>query len=179
MWFYLKMINSYMDRLNLDVIDDRAMDKIDNYLTVFEKLINKVELLSIYNERFKVAIENDYNVVYKNIEGRWSVERLLENSKKFVAFFKEFIDREYTKKTSLLESKQNNILFFISVLQLIALIGVWNDYNSLLNENNVPKDGLIIELFGSWDNLELFNSLFPLSFIVIIIFMIVYIFKKR
>ena len=61
----------------------------------------------------------------------------------------------------------------------MALISVWNDYVSLLDDESKDKADEIIPLFGNSNNFEQFNLYLPLSFAMIIIIMIYYVFFTK
>ena len=83
------------------------------------------------------------------------------------------------KKISRAQKRQNNILFVISLIQIIALVSVWNDYLSLLNESSIQNADELISLFNGIDNLMMFNGLMPLGLSSIVIISLLYIaFKK-
>ena len=169
MWFYLNGINEIMEKLNNEIIGDDTLKNLESQNRFIDTLIHKVEILSLHNANFKTAIEIDNERVYRQIGPKWNVEQLLRTSNRYIAFFKDYLQRIYTRKTSRTEHKQNVILAFISILQLIALISVWNDYIALLNEENLDKANELLFLFSRYEYLRYFNIFSPVLIALIII----------
>ena len=104
---------------------------------------------------------------------------MIKTSNEYVVYFKDYLARIYTKKSSKMEQRQNKILLFITLFQFIALLSVWNDYLNLLSVEFLEKAKGILPLFGSESNLEAFNIYLPIIFFIIILCMFFYIFKNK
>lgn len=179
LWFYLsKQINHILEKFNDDIIFDESNKNIAKYNENINLLINKVEIMGIYHQKFKLSLESDCDI-FESIQQRWNIENMLSSSNSYILFFKDYLNRLYNKKTTKIEQKQNKLLFFISIFQFVALISVWNDYVSLLDDESKDKADEIIPLFGNSNNFEQFNLYLPLSFAMIIIIMIYYVFFTK
>lgn len=179
LWFYLsKQINLVLEKYNDNILNDDSISKVTEYSDKIDLIINKVEILNIFNQKFKLSIESDSQIYYM-IENRWNIEDMIKGSNEYIKFFKDYLSRLYTKKTSKIEQRQNKILLFITLFQFIALLSVWNDYLSLLDDGLKEKVDEILPLFGSYNNLEFFNLYLPIGFLGIILLMIFYIFRNK
>ncbi len=179
LWFYLsKQINLVLEKYYDTLLYDDSITKITEYSTKIDLVINKIELLNIFHQKFKLAIESDCEIYYL-IEKRWNIENMIHSSNNYIRFFQDYLNRIYTRKTSKTEQRQNKILLFLALFQFIALISVWNDYLSLLDDDLAKKADEIIPLFGSYRMLENINLYLPLGFIVAILFMILYIYRYK
>jgi len=179
LWFYLsKQINLILEKYNDDILYDDSISKITQYNDKMDLIINKVEILNIFNQKFKLSIEADSKIYY-SIENKWNIENMIHGSNKYIQFFKDYLNRLYIKKTSKLEQRQNKILLFITLFQFIALLSVWNDYLSLLDDSWKEKASKIIPLFKNYHNFEIFNYYLPMGFITVILLMLIYIYQKK
>ena len=174
MWFLLERYNHFMNEINLQLMQNDSIKNLQKYTQVIHFMINKIELLHLHDNNFKHSIEIDYQTIYKNNEERWSLPSLLLSAQRYVNFFKDYLDRIFRQKNDLSQKKQNNILLSISILQLVALISVWNDYLSLLNEENMNKSGKILQYFESTKELVTFNFFTPVYIFGVIILILVY-----
>lgn len=179
MWFYLKQINIVLEEQYNQIMDNDSFKNISFYTNTIDNLINKIELLVIHNEKFKLALEIDNEKIYSKIQVNWNIENMLLSSNRYINYFKDYLSRIYNKKTSIREQKQNKILLFISIFQFVALISVWTDYLSIIDKETTLKADKIIDLFGSNSNFEIFNLYLPIFFGIIIISMIFYIYKHK
>nr|WP_314468511.1 hypothetical protein [uncultured Campylobacter sp.] len=179
LWFYLsKQINLILESYNDDILKDNSISRIVEYGDKIDVVINKIENLNIFNQKFKLSIEGDCKIYYE-IEDRWNIENMIKSSNEYVAFFKDYLSRLYIKKSSKMDQRQNKILLFITLFQFIALLSVWNDYLALLNDELQKKAKGILPLFGSYENLGIFNLYLPIVFFVIILSMFIYIYRRK
>ena len=179
LWFYLsKQINLILEFYNDNILKDNSISKISEYSDKIDAIINKIENLNIFNQKFKLSIEAD-SKIYHAIEEKWNIENMIKTSNEYVVYFKDYLARIYTKKSSKMEQRQNKILLFITLFQFIALLSVWNDYLNLLSVEFLEKAKGILPLFGSESNLEAFNIYLPIIFFIIILYMFFYIFKNK
>ena len=179
LWFYLsKQINLILEFYNDNILKDNSISKISEYSDKIDAIINKIENLNIFNQKFKLSIEAD-SKIYHAIEEKWNIENMIKTSNEYVVYFKDYLARIYTKKSSKMEQRQNKILLFITLFQFIALLSVWNDYLNLLSVEFLQKAKGILPLFGSESNLEAFNIYLPIIFFIIILCMFFYIFKNK
>ena len=179
LWFYLsKQINLILEFYNDNILKNNSISKISEYSDKIDAIINKIENLNIFNQKFKLSIEAD-SKIYHAIEEKWNIENMIKTSNEYVVYFKDYLARIYTKKSSKMEQRQNKILLFITLFQFIALLSVWNDYLNLLSVEFLEKAKGILPLFGSESNLEAFNIYLPIIFFIIILCMFFYIFKNK
>ena len=160
-WFLLRRYNKLMNEINLELMQKDSLKSLQEYAKIIHTMINKIELLSLHDNNFKHTIEIDYKTIYSDNEQRWSMLELLSSSRQYINFFKDYLDRLFSQKNELFQKKQNYILLFISLIQLVALISVWTDYLSILNKNNLTIDGRVLSIFSNTDNLLSFNVYLP------------------
>jgi hypothetical protein len=179
MWFLVERYNKIMNEINKYLMQTDSLKNLQEYSKSIHTMINKIELLSLHDMNFKHSIEVDIDIYEKN-EKRWSIAKLLEGSKQYVSFFKDYLDRLFNQKNALYQKKMNFILLGISFLQLLALVSVWNDYLATLNKKNLDIDTRLLHLFGNTtDNLLTFNLFVPLGLIVIMVGFTIYLWKHR
>ncbi len=182
MWYLLKRINVILEMTNEELIYKESLSDIKETHDKIESLINKVEVLVLHNENFKFSIESDNKNIYSKIQDSWNIEGLLKNTTEYIIYFKQYLDRIHKKVTERINSRQNKILFFISILQVITLISVWGDFLTITSEHgaSVSYAKEIINIFGKVEVLRLFNFyLVPVILLAIIILSLVYIFSDR
>lgn len=179
MWFLVERYNKLMNKINLDLMQDDSVKILNKYSKIINAMINKIELLNLHDKNFKHSIEADYQNIYKANERQWAIEELLESSKQYINFFKDYLDRLFQQKNELYQKRQNLILLAISILQLVALISVWTDYLALLDQNNLNLDSRFLNLFGNLDTLITFNLYTPVYFLFIIMTISYYLWQKR
>jgi len=178
LWFYLsKEINPLLEKFHDKVTNNNVNLKgINQLIYNTHTLVHKVEILDLFNQKFKTAIEIDKNL-YSLIEHKWNIENMLKSSNKYTSSFKEYLNFLYNNKLSKINKKQNNILLFITLLQIITLISVWNDYLSLLDINS-PKIINNLSIFGNIKDLILFNKFLPVM-LIMSIFIVLFFYKRK
>ncbi len=179
MWFIIDFFNAMLDSLNIQVIE-RKNKKLEKVSDIIYEVINKVQLLNIHNERFSSAIEIDNTLIYKKIESKWNILINLQTLKDYILIFKDYLERLFSNKMAIVQRKQNKILFAISFLQIAALISVWNDYLSLLDESSIKNvDEILFLFFGEQENLVKFNEFIPLVLLLFTIVALIYLVIKK
>ncbi|HHX59845.1 MAG TPA: hypothetical protein GX707_03760 [Epulopiscium sp.] len=164
MFIYLSVLYKLMETLNGEILTSNSGKIITEQNNLIDDIINKTQTICIFNENFKMAIESDNENIYCKIEKYWNLEKSLEGTERYVDNFKNYLDRLYLKMNAKNDNKQNNILFFISMLQLVALMSVWNDYMAIVSIENTDSEGVLVLLFGSVENLQRFNLYLPIFF---------------
>jgi len=179
LWFFLIRINNMLEKINANIVSNTAARDLSIQARIVDEVINKVEVLTLHNENFKFSIESDNKRIFSKIEGNWNLELLLSNSNRYASFFKGYLGRLHARKNAKSESRQNGILFFISIIQLITIISVWNDYLALIGEQTVVNAKNIMFLFGNAGNMKIFNFILPLGLLVTLIILLGFIFHAR
>ncbi len=167
-----------MNGINREIMQTAMMPRLQYYARIIHEMINKIELLNLHDMNFKHSIEADIGIYEKN-EKKWSIPNLLKGSKQYVSFFKDYLDRLFAHKNTLFQKKMNLILFIISFLQLLALVSVWNDYLSMINESNLNIDERVLSFFGTTYSLTTFNIFVPVFLMVIMAGFGLYLWKHR
>lgn len=178
MWFYLKEINIILEENYNGILFSDSLSSIKQHGDITNTLINKIETLIIHNEKFKLTIESDNERIYQKIQTSWNIEGLLKTSERYIRYFKEHLNRLYSRKSAKAEQRQNSILLSITLLQFIALLSVWNDYLALLNDDVIKNAEELTDHFISASTLSDINLFLPVFFLIIIISMFLYIFRK-
>jgi hypothetical protein len=169
MWVYLALLYRIMENLNNQLLVEVSKKVISKQNDLIDSIIHKVQTVGIFNESFKRALESDNERIYSVIEKYWNIEKFLEGSEQYVSNFKDFLARRYQKMNEKSDTRQSNILYLISMLQMIALMSVWNDYMSIINESNIESVSMLLSIFGSVEKLQMFNFYLPIAFFGIII----------
>lgn len=132
-----------------------------------DEIINFSEMFLLFNEEFKLSIEGDYHLLYRHIENRWSIPQNLKQTKQFISFLKEFIQREHQQKSSRVDEKRNYILFIIALVQIITIISVWNDYLNLLHA--YKSHDIFFDIISTAEAFSMMNMLLPITLVILII----------
>lgn len=138
-WFVTGGFIEALDNLNNSPLSESGLHLVDEY-------INKIELLLMFNESFKLTIEADKSLIYEKIEKIWNIENSLINVKKYISFYNNYLVRNYNRKLEKSNNRRNSILFLLSCIQVISLLSVWKDYIDLNSKNYVDW----LTLFNSW-----------------------------
>ncbi len=182
MWFLIERYNKIMSGINRKLIEVDSKTHLQKYILVIHTMINKIEFLHLHDMNFKHAIEVDINI-YEKHEKQWSVSVLLEAAKQYVSFFKDYLERLYNQKNALFQKRLNFILIAISFMQLLALISVWNDYLSIINQGNLKVDPRVVHMFDFFDGkvsgLLNFNLYIPIGLFAVFIVIIGYLWKSN
>ncbi len=179
MWFLVERYNKMMNLINKSLMQTDSLKALQKHSKLIHSMINKIELLSLHDMNFKHSIEVDIDIYEKN-EKRWSIANLLQSSKQYVSFFKDYLDRLFAQKNEIYQKKMNLILLVISFFQLLALVSVWNDYLATLNKNNLEVDNRFLQFFNhSTESLLTFNLFIPVGLIVIMLGFTLYLWKHR
>lgn len=179
MWFLVERYNKLMNSINKHLMQTDSLKILQKYLKLIHTMINKIELLGLHDMNFKHSIEIDIEIYEKN-EQRWSIPKLLESSRQYISFFKDYLDRLFNQKNVEFQKKINFILLVISFMQVLALVSVWNDYLGTINKSNLNIDPRLMQFFdGVSDNLLTFNLFIPLGLIVVILGFTIYIWTHR
>jgi hypothetical protein len=179
LWFFLVRINVVLEKINLQLTSNSANNKFSKLAYTIDDVINKVEIMTLHNENFKCAIERDNKNIYSKIEGNWNLELLLKNSNRYALFFKDYLLRLQARRSARTEARQNQILFFISIIQMLTIVSVWNDYVALNAEQTTQNTKSLVFLFGSEAFMKLFNLILPLGLVVLVSVLLAYIFYGR
>jgi hypothetical protein len=179
MWFITGFYLEILEKLNDDVNSKNTSVFLKKRLDDVDSYVNQIQFLIMHNEKFKLSIEADHELVLSKIEKSWNIEKSLENSAKYVSMFKEYLGQRHTKKQERATHRQNTILFIISCIQIIALLSVWADYLSITNAQTLPSVGPIAKIFNDPSSLLAFNFWIPAALSVVIFLIGVFTFFKR
>ncbi|MEH0690061.1 hypothetical protein H4F17_13470 [Vibrio cholerae] len=173
MWNSVHSFNSIMDELNRKMLlgefnSGKGIDLIDNY-------INKFELVRIHNQDMKMYFESDSELVFNNIEKKWTIKESLNEINGYISSFKEYTERSYQRKMEKSNQRQSKTLFIISCIQMLGLVSIWVDYLSLSKlESFVSSTGFVkggekgfLLVFNTWFPIVLLASLFILVYMVL------------
>ena len=180
MWSYLNAMYGLLDDIN-----DRVMtcghhaSKIARLVDMMDDCIQKTQYLHLFHQGFLRAIESDNQNIYKKIESLWNLDASLEGTDTYVNNFKDLISRRHEKVLSAQQERQSKILFVISVIQIISLIGVWQTYIGLVSDDAYAASSRLVALFGSVENLMAFNTFLPVVFMLIALALWLFGFKRR
>lgn len=176
-WFTTGFFVEILDRLNNEIFAQKGGKFNQKRIDEVDSFVNKIQLLIMHNENFKLSIELDNELVFSKIEGRWNIEKSLSNAAQYIAMFKDYIERIYNKHQANSARKQNAILFTISCIQVVALLSVWSDFMAITDPNNLPEAGPLDAIFGH--NLMLFNLMLPPVLTLLILLLALYGFFRR
>ncbi len=165
MWYSIKKLNVSLKNLNLKNLHHEKNTK--QLIHQLDEIINFSEMFLLFNEEFKLSIEGDYHLLYRHIENRWSIPQNLKQTKQFISFLKEFIQREHQQKSSRVDEKRNYILFIIALVQIITIISVWNDYLNLLHA--YKSHDIFFDIISTAETFSMMNMLLPITLVILII----------
>ncbi|WP_153913184.1 hypothetical protein [Shewanella sp. TC10] len=177
-WYYVSFYSRVLDKLNSHILANDSKKTLNSKRNVIDEYINKIELLRMNNENFKLAIESDNEDVYQKIESKWNVESSLEHAKTYVSFFKDYLERAYARKAEQANKRQNQILFIISCIQILGLISIWSDYLGL---NKIERfiDSTGIHTGSSVDTVLQINTWLPIGLIGILVLLMMLAYVKK
>jgi hypothetical protein len=179
MWFLVERYNHLMSEINKSLMQTDTIKNLQEYSNLIHTMINKIEFLSLHDMNFKHSIEIDIEV-YEENEKQWSVKKLLEASKQYISFFKDYLERLFNQKNALFQKKLNFILLIISFTQLLALVSVWNDYLAMINKDNLKVDNRVLSIFGNdVFTLITFNIYLPILLLSLIVGFGVYLWSQK
>ncbi|MFW5794393.1 MAG: hypothetical protein ACOCV1_02810 [Bacillota bacterium] len=167
LWMYTTKMYELMDYVNRELTENNSVRLLKDLNIVINNIILKIQYLSLFHNNFKRAIESDYINIYLKIEKYWNLDDNLNGTAEYINNFKDYLSRNYLSHTEKANSRQNRILYLISMLQLISLIGVWSSYISLVDKNDFDGQ-FLLRIFGNKENLIRFNIYLPLFFLLII-----------
>ena len=98
MWFLVDRYNEVMNTINLDLMQNASMKKLEKLSKIIHFMINKIELLNSYDNDIKYKMEIDYLNIYAKNEINWSIPILLNSSRDYVKYFKDYLDRIFKYK---------------------------------------------------------------------------------
>ncbi|KPZ71551.1 hypothetical protein AN944_01566 [Shewanella sp. P1-14-1] len=177
-WYYVSFYSRVLDKLNSHILANDSKKTLNSKRNVIDEYINKIELLRMNNENFKLAIESDNEDVYQKIESKWNVESSLEHAKTYVSFFKDYLERAYARKAEQSNRRQNQILFIISCIQILGLISIWSDYLGLSKiERFINSTG--IHTGSNVDTVLQINTWLPLGLIAVLILLMMLAYMRR
>lgn len=173
-WFYLKKFNRIMSDYNFLIEDKNNYRKINAIFDCVGALSNKIEVLNITNEIFKLDLEVDNKLIYEKVQGKWNIEQLMRQSNQFVVSFNGYVRRKMDIASLRSEKFKDSILIFISLVQVLALVSIWNDYLALLNERRAPNYPDFIADSGSLEWVNAYGPTFLLAvvFVISVVFLI-------
>lgn len=164
-WFSIKKLNVSLKNLNLKNL--HLEKNTSQLIHQLDEIINFTEMFLLFNEEFKLSIEGDYHLLYQHMENRWSISQNLKQTKQFISFLKEFIQRDHQQKTSRVDKKRNYILFIIALVQIITIISVWNDYLNLLHA--YKSHDIFFDIISTAETFSMMNMLLPITLVILII----------
>lgn len=179
MWIYLMELYDLMDALNQEIMANCRIRTLNTQNSLIDSIIQKAQYLHIFHENFKRAIEADNKNIYNIINPYWNIDSFLSGMGDYVDNFKDYLSRKHTKLTTRNNNKQRNILFFISMVQLVSLLGVWSAYVSLLDEAAFESSTILLEIFGTKDALMTFNLFLPFMILTVVAVLSTYGFLSR
>lgn len=177
-WYFVGYFSRVLDKLNNKILANRTKSSLNANRNVIDEYINKIVLLSMKNENFKLVIESDNKNIYQKIENKWNLENSLDQAKAYVNFFKDYLERTHARRLAQSNRSQNRILFTISCIQILGLISIWTDYLGLKKlAEFVDKTGMY-----KGSNVEAIlqvNTWLPIALISVLIGLILFVVIKR
>lgn len=177
-WYFVSYYNRVLHKLNNDILASSTKKTLNSKRNVIDEYINKIVLLGMKNETFKLAIEIDNENVYQKIEKKWNLESSLDQAKAYVNFFKDYLERAHARRTAQSNKSQNRILFTISCIQILGLISIWTDYLGLKKlAHFVDKTG--ISKGSDVDAILHVNTWLPVALFTVLVGLILMVFINR
>jgi len=180
MWSYLNAINELLANINCSLMEKGLSPKrIGQISDSMDYCIQKVQYLNIFHNEFLRAIESDNEYLYQKVEKLWNIDSSLKVTDTYVKNLKDLVSRRFQRVSSTIQEKQSKIVYIITVIQITSLIGVWQTYMQLTNLDSSSTNNWILKLFGSLDNLIVFNTFLPILFLAIGLILWVLGFKNK
>lgn len=167
-WFYLKKLNRIMSDSNVFLENQNDHRGINSAYSYIEAITNKIEMLNLTNEIFKLDLEVDNQLIYEKVQEKWNIAQLMRQSNQFVVSFNGYVRRKIDYASLKSEKFKDSILVFISFVQLLALVSIWNDYLSLLNERGAFSYPDFLDSLGSLRWLNAYGPIFLLAMIFLV-----------
>ncbi len=175
-WSYLVVLEHTIENLNITLQQkNHAKAAIENNKLI-SAMIEKIQILSYDNEVFIRSIENEYDLIYKKFETSWHLSSSMQAAEKYIANLNDYLNRAHMEESERISLKQNQTLFVISLLQVLAFVSIWSDFLDLGEEYGVPFAHLIGINFSSF--LNTLNMFLPIILISITLVLLISSFKK-
>jgi hypothetical protein len=179
--FYAQFLYNFLSRFfeylenqfNIHLYNDEEL--LDNREKV-TKLISSLSYLRIYNSLFMTKIEDDKHTVFDRIDYHWNLSNLLSTTDLYVKNLEMTLKNTYDLHQMKSSEKQSYLLYIISGLQIIGLIGVWTTVLGII-DGDTNKSSLIKFISELVDKLYLTYIIFVALVIFTIYFF--YSYKKR
>lgn len=181
LWGFLSSAELIVQQVESGILEE-SLEKDDANQEFINALINSIQYAHLANEDFKRSLEGDSNNVYCPIEKRWHLEQTLVHLKEFASFLSGYLERNFQKRSLVIEERQNKVLFGIGILGIVALIETWGSFLDLLNGENYAgafDAGPLRMIFESPEALVQFNMLTPFIVAILCASALVYIFARR
>ncbi len=175
-WSYLVIVENTIEHLNVRLQESSHVKAANENKLLIGAMIEKIQILSYDNEVFKRSIENEYDLIYKKFEDSWHLNSSLEAAEKYIANLNDYLNRAHMEESERISLKQNQTLFVISLLQVLAFVSIWSDFLDLGTEYGVPFSHLISVDLSSF--LNTLNMFLPIILISITLVLLVSSFKK-
>jgi len=179
MWFVTGYYLEILENLNDDITRKSTGAFLKKRLEDVDLFVNQIQFLIMHNEKFKLSIELDHELVLKKIEKNWNIEKSLTNAAQYVSMFKEYIGSRHSKRQEQATQRQNIILFAISCIQFIALLSVWADYLSITNTSKLLEKSERASFFDNATSLLTFNTWLPALLGVFVLLFVGYGLRKK
>ncbi len=137
-WSYLSMASNTIENLNIALQSKKHLELSKANKHMISAMIEKIQILSYDNEAFKRSIENEYDLIYKKFETSWHLASSLEAEEKYINNLNDYLNRAHMEESERINLRQSNILFVISLLQVLAFISIWSDFLDLGEKYGLP-----------------------------------------
>lgn len=173
-WSYLNIMSYIIENLNISLQEEKHLTLSQENKNLISTMSEKINILSYEIDKFKFSIEYEYEHTYKQFEDSWLLKSTLVSQEKYISNLNSYLSQVQAEYDNVSDIKQNNILFVISMLQLLAMVSVWCDFLDLTNYDETPFTDLI-------SNSNMFIVYFPIVsiFIITIMLLIITINKKK
>jgi len=174
-WSQLRKLNSSLEMISRQISSGLIKDHKHN-INIANKLVNHCAYLKQIHESFKLSLERDNEEIYCKIQGNWNIENMLINVCSYSGNLDRYIGKTYQRQSSRQQTRQNNSLLFIGILQIIALISVWADYIQINTQPTINSTHYFLLSWRRLDELSIIElihiSLFPIGLITVILLML-------
>ena len=142
-YFYLYRIYEVSEYISEDFTLGGLSQNGINASQTFDLMSIKIESLLIYNEYFKMAIENEKSRIYDIVESKWNIEGLLGKISGYSSVFRDYSERMNQRRNLKSSERMNFILAVIAFIQTFGLISVMSDFIGFF-----PNKGSKVHYFG-------------------------------
>ncbi len=174
-WFLNKFFKSVLlESMNV-LSRSITNDELKKRSRMFDTMVLANEWYNIRHSQYKGALKPWQTAAFEGVEQYWGLLASMEDVRRWIQTNKDFIDRKISYNIQAIEQKQSFILFVITLIQMLTIVGFFKDYFDLISYAQVPQIfGFITER-----HFTAFSLYLPLWLVLINCVFVLYIYRRR